>query len=431
MSEQKEIRVLVVEDEPLVSRMIRRLLERRAYTVAGAAMDGRQAVEMADTLRPDVILMDIELPTMNGIEAARQIQERCPTPVVVMTAYDMPELVEQASATGVGAFLIKPPDEREIERAIIIAMARFDDLMTLRRMETKLQKYADGLERMVEEKVRELELERAKVIHAGKLAALGEMATGVAHELNQPLTAILFEAEYLKAVTKKPGFVASLTEKPGFSNELDQIGRDLEQDVARCRRIIDHLRDFGRISQKPASLIDLNHAIKDSFILIEARLRERDVEVRQELAPDLPPILANTHKLEQVFLNLISNAEYAMEEREREGDEGTEGKHYRKVLEISTYHTPPPAGGGRGGVVATVQDNGCGIPADAQKRIFEPFFTTKPVGDGTGLGLSISYGIVTEFGGEISFESAEGAGTTFTLRFPAASEHWPRSLRLP
>ena len=78
-----------------------------------------------------------------------------------------------------------------------------------------------------------------------------------------------------------------------------------------------------------------------------------------------------------------------------------------------------------------MRDNGCGIPANVRERIFEPFFSTKPVGEGTGLGLSISYGIVTEFGGEISFESAEGAGTTFTLRFPAASEHRPRSLRLP
>ena len=136
---QKGSRVLIVEDDSLVSEMIQGLLEERWYVVAGRAMNGLQAIEMTQSTRPDVVLMDIELPDMDGIEATRHIYESCPTPVVVLTAYNTPELVERASAAGVGAYLLKPPDAHEMERAITIATARFNDLMELRRLNAELQ----------------------------------------------------------------------------------------------------------------------------------------------------------------------------------------------------------------------------------------------------------------------------------------------------
>ncbi len=135
----EEVRVLIVEDDPLVGEMIRGSLEQAGYIIAGKAIDGRQAVEMAPALQPDVILMDIEMPGMNGIEATRHIQECCPTPVVILTAYERPELVEQASAAGVGAYLLKPPTRPDLNRAITIAMARFEDMMELRHLNAELQ----------------------------------------------------------------------------------------------------------------------------------------------------------------------------------------------------------------------------------------------------------------------------------------------------
>jgi AmiR/NasT family two-component response regulator len=139
MSQGKKVRVLMAEDDPLVSEMIRGTLEDLGYTVVGEAIDGRQAVELTGVLQPDVILMDIEMPGVNGIEATQQIYETHPTPVVMLTAYETPTLVQQASVAGVGAYLVKPPKARELERAIIIAMARFDDLMKLRRLNEELQ----------------------------------------------------------------------------------------------------------------------------------------------------------------------------------------------------------------------------------------------------------------------------------------------------
>jgi histidine kinase len=270
------------------------------------------------------------------------------------------------------------------------------------------------LERLVDEKVRELELERAKVIHAGKLAALGELATGVAHELNQPLTAMQFEANYLRRVTElirgRDDWRSTVD-----LDELAQVGDNLSGDIARCRRIIDHLRTFGRVSDGPSIAVDLNTPLEKAFVLTEQRLRQRGISVVRSQSPDLPPILADPHRLEQVFLNLISNAEYAVKEMRRRIRAGeVEREDYRPQLTVST-------GMENGRVAATVRDNGCGIPAEDQDQIFEPFFTTKPLGQGTGLGLSISHSIVSDFGGEIAFQSAEDEGTTFMLRFPPAN----------
>ena len=139
MSNRQDVRVLIAEDDYLNSEMLKGLLEEIWYTVIGEAADGLETVEMTQSLQPDVVLMDIKMPDMDGLEATRLIFERCPTPVVVLTAYETPELVEEASAVGVGAYLVKPPNAREMERAITIAIARFDDLMELRRLNAELQ----------------------------------------------------------------------------------------------------------------------------------------------------------------------------------------------------------------------------------------------------------------------------------------------------
>ncbi len=149
MSNQQDVRVLIAEDDYLNCEMIKGLLEEIWYTVIGEAADGLEAVEMTQSLQPDVVLMDIKMPDMDGLEATRLIFERCPTPVVVLTAYEAPELVEEASAVGVGAYLVKPPNAREMERAITIAIARFDDLMELRRLNAELQVGNEARERLI------------------------------------------------------------------------------------------------------------------------------------------------------------------------------------------------------------------------------------------------------------------------------------------
>jgi len=148
MNTHKAVRVLIVEDNALFSKSIQRMLEDIGYTVAGTAADGLDGIHMAQSLRPDVILMDVGMPKMDGIQATQHIQTHCPTPVVILTAYEPPDLLEQASAAGVGAYLVKPPKPSEIERAITIAMARFADMLELRKSKQQvasiLESISDG-----------------------------------------------------------------------------------------------------------------------------------------------------------------------------------------------------------------------------------------------------------------------------------------------
>ncbi len=138
MNLQQKNSVLVAEDDPLVSEMVQGILLDLGYRVVGEAIDGQQVVELTQQLRPQVVVMDIEMPVANGIEATRQISQICPTPIVILTAYETPGLLAQATEAGIGAYLIKPPKAQELDRAISIAIARFNDLIEVRRLNAEL-----------------------------------------------------------------------------------------------------------------------------------------------------------------------------------------------------------------------------------------------------------------------------------------------------
>lgn len=286
----------------------------------------------------------------------------------------------------------------------------FMDITESKALQIRLQDYAANLQTMVTQKIHELELERAKTLHTARLASLGEMATGVAHELNQPLTALLFDADYLKTITSRA--LDNPAECVFTPAELYQLADNQVQDIARCRRIIDHLRAFGRASAPRTTSVDVNQVVADSFILMSERLKLHGIIVERHLADHLPLIQSDPHQLEQVLVNLISNAEHALlEMRRRITASEVVRPDFAARLTIDTFCEAQT-------LAIQVHDNGCGIPAEKHPYIFQPFFTTKVVGEGTGLGLSISYGIVTEMGGEVTFESQENEGTTFTVHLP-------------
>jgi len=145
MIEQKPLRVLIADDQETMSTLIKHQLIKIGHEIVGRAKNGQEAVELTLQLKPDIVLLDIEMPEMDGLEAARLIQEKCPRPVVLLTGHDDPEMVRQASKVGVGAYLIKPPSAPEMERTMIIAVARFADLMELRRLNIELQSALDSV----------------------------------------------------------------------------------------------------------------------------------------------------------------------------------------------------------------------------------------------------------------------------------------------
>lgn len=236
------------------------------------------------------------------------------------------------------------------------------------------------------------------LIQAGKMATLGEMATGVAHELNQPLNVIRVGADFFAKMIKR---------KQKISDEqLLKVSRNIGEQVDRATSIINHLREFGRKSGLEVYPVDLNDPIRDIFTIIGQQLRLRNIEVRLRLDEPLGKILADKNRLEQIFLNLVTNARDAMEAK---------GPEAIKKLTITTYQE-------RSKVVALVADTGEGMSKETREKIFEPFFTTKEVGKGTGLGLSITYGLVKDFGGDIEVKLSSDIGTIFRVSFPIHSE---------
>jgi PAS domain S-box-containing protein len=244
-----------------------------------------------------------------------------------------------------------------------------------------------------------LGLERqAQLVQASKMATLGEMATGMAHELNQPLNVMRMGADFVAKMIRRGQEISD--------EQLLTVSRNISEQVERATNIINHLREFGRKSEFKVYTVDLNEPIRDVFTIMGEQFRLRDIEVNLELDKAVPKIMAGRNRLEQIFLNLVTNARDAMKER------GTEDV---KKITVRTYLEGDL-------VVAEVSDTGKGIPERVREKMFEPFFTTKEVGKGTGLGLSITYGLVRDFKGGIDVESTPDIGTTFRVRFPAYKE---------
>lgn len=239
-----------------------------------------------------------------------------------------------------------------------------------------------------------------QLIQAGKMTTLGVMAAGMAHEINQPLNVIQIYADsFLKMVRK--GIDVS-------EDDLKSIANDIIANVERATGVIRHVREFARQSEVVKNRLNINDPIRDVFKILGHQLKVHQINVQLELAEEIPFIMAEHNRLEQVFINLVSNAIDAMDEK----CNLPEYKNSEKKLGIESYAE-------NGQVIVKVSDTGMGMSKEVTNKIFEPFFTTKRVGKGTGLGVSISYGIVKDYDGTIKIESEVSKGTTFILKFPA------------
>jgi len=222
-----------------------------------------------------------------------------------------------------------------------------------------------------------------QLIQASKMTTLGTMAAGMAHEINQPLNVIQVCADFFLKMIKKGKSISD--------EDLKSLANDISSSVQRASEIIKHMRDFARQSEVVKTKVNIN---------------DHQIELELDLDPELPCIMADHNRLEQVFINLVTNAVDAMDKK---GDELGD-MEWKRLLKIKSFSE-------NGQAIVTVTDTGTGIPKEIIDKIFEPFFTTKEVGKGTGLGVSISYGIVKDYEGTIEIKSKVGKGTTFELRF--------------
>jgi two-component system NtrC family sensor kinase len=252
------------------------------------------------------------------------------------------------------------------------------------------------LEKMVEDRTRELKETHFKLLHQDKMASLGKLSASVVHEINNPISGILSLVMLMNRIMEG----GTLQQKD--AEQFGQYLRLMETETKRISRIVSNLLAFSRHSKMEFGTVKLNQLIEKTLFLNANLLKLHSVKVEENLDPDLPDLTGSEDRLQQVFMNLISNAAEAIEAGR--GD---------RVLSIGTKYLRE-----KECVSVFFADTGVGIPQENLSKLFEPFFSTKKKGKGVGLGLSVAYGIIQEHGGSIHVQSEEGRGTTFTIELP-------------
>ena len=265
----------------------------------------------------------------------------------------------------------------------------------------ELEDYSRELENKVRERTKEIEDIQLQLIQAGKLAAVGELSAGVAHELNNPIGGILGYSQFIvEKIRKNPEEVKN--NMSSIEKYLSLIARESQ----RCKRIIRNLLRFSRASKMEFEPTDVNIVLKESIDIIASQFETKNIKFETSFERDLPLTQSNANQLQQVLTNILINAQKAI------GDE-TDG-----IIKIASSLRKGRKGELTDFIEIRIQDNGCGIGKQNISKIFDPFFTTRKTGEGTGLGLSLSYGIIKDHGGDIVVESKVSEGATFKILLP-------------
>ncbi len=375
---RKRAKILIVDDQESNVLLLQRLLQQVGYTTLESTTDPRVGLRLFSEFQPDLILLDLMMPHLDGLAVMRELANRIALddylPILVLTADVTPEAKQRALAAGAKDFLTKPFDAVEV-------VLRIENLLHARFLHRELQRQNEALEEQVRDRTQQL-------LQSEKLAAMGSLLAGVAHELNNPLSIVLGQAALLQQ-TAGEGPMASRAGK-------------ISKAAERCARIVKNFLALARQQPMERQTVSLNRVAEEAVELLAYSLRVDSVETILQLAPDLPDIWADPHQLHQVVVNLVSNAHQAMRAIETS----------RRII-LTTQLDPAS-----GRIQLEVADTGPGIPEDVQQRIFEPFFTTKPVGQGTGLGLSLCQVIVERHGGAIRVASRPDHGASFFVQLP-------------
>lgn len=321
------------------------------------------------------------------------------------------ELIEAIQDLHLGENIIELPIKSDNEVGQLTTS--FNDLS--RRILAAQRELKDKIKEL-EDTNRNLKETQSQLVHSAKMASLGQLVAGVAHELNNPIGFIYSNMEHLRDYSDSLLKIINIAEKePEKISELkkeydlDFIAKDLPKLISSCedgarrtKEIVIGLRNFSRLEEKAFRPIDIHHCIETTLNLLNSEFKNR-IEVKKEFG-ELPHIICNQNQINQVLMNILSNAAQAIE------GSGT--------VWITTRAVPQVAGTASKGITISIQDSGPGVPADLLQKIFDPFFTTKGVGKGTGLGLAISYGIINSHGGTISVTSKLGSGTEFVITLP-------------
>jgi len=415
-AESHDRRILVVDDEECVRQLFTSYLGETYFCAAAA--DAQEALELLAREAFALVITDIQMPGLSGIELLRKITERYEdTAVIIVSGINRTQRVMDAIRVGASDYLVKPCEldvlaisvERALERRLLLRNAR---------------RYKQDLENRNAELARkktEMERLQAQVLQVEKMASLGQLAAGIAHELNNPAGFIYSNIDLLKEHIERlkrclsdydrvalppdaAARISAMKREIDYDNivaDLGSILSDCHIGAERIRDVVQNLRLFSRLDESAVKRVDLNEGIESTVRLLSGYYKSGSITLVRDYG-EIPQVNCYAAQLNQVWMNLLVNAAQAIGESEGEVriTTGCEGRT----------------------VIVSISDTGPGIAPEQLKKIFDPFFTTKPIGEGTGLGLSISHGIIQRHGGKIEVESAPGQGTTFTISLPVDAE---------
>jgi two-component system NtrC family sensor kinase len=415
-AESHDRRILVVDDEECVRNLFVEYLSE-SYSCEKAA-DAQEALKLLSGEPFALVISDMRMPGLGGIELLRKITERYPdTAVIMVSGIDRTQRVIDAIRMGASDYLLKPCELNVLTASVERALDRRTLLRNARRYKQDLENRNAELARQRTE----MQRLQAQVLQAEKMASLGQLAAGVAHELNNPAGFLYSNIDLLKEhVQRLKSYLSNYDEvevPPAAAARIAAIKKEIDYDnivadlgsilsdcyvgAERIRDVVQNLRLFSRLDEAEFKRIDVNEGIGSTIRLLSRFYKAGNITLTHDYG-DLPQINCYAAQLNQVWMNLLANAAQAIGAAEGE-------VHIKTWCEERT-------------LIVSISDTGPGMAPEQLKKIFDPFFTTKPIGEGTGLGLSISHGIIERHGGRLTVESAPGQGTTFTIFLPVDAE---------
>jgi len=368
------VRLLLVDDEVSFLRSLARYFQKKGLDVASAE-NGQEALSILGRTAVDVVVSDVKMPGISGLELLARIKQEFPeTEVILLTGAATTQDGVEGMRAGAFDYLSKPIEPEHLLGKIEQAW----DRIQRRRDQLREAEFRARLE--------------TQMMAAEKLASLGTLAAGVAHEINNPLAIIYQAAEWLRLILKSEDMANSPRRA-----ELEKAVTKINESVVRAKRITHQLLSFVRTDDSIVAETDLGELAAEAIALVKSEAAGKDVEIVLQANPSLAAVRTDRGRLRQVLINLLTNAIAASPKGGR--------------ITVGLESGPSDA-------VLTVADAGPGIPEENLSRIFEPFFTTKPPGQGTGLGLFVARSIMDKLGGEIEVESRLGQGTVFRVSLP-------------